>query len=112
MSQAREKDNVSPATLHPCQFEDMEQDEKFEWTVLPLPPYSQHLAPSDSLLFGPVKDGLRGQHFLDYAVIAAVSKWVASAGADFYERSIQAPVHRWRKCILSGGDYVERQSFF
>jgi len=31
----------------------------------------------------------------------------ASTGADFYERGMQALVHRWRKCIANGGDYVE-----
>jgi hypothetical protein len=44
---------------------------------------------SISPLFGPAKDGLSGQHFPDNdAVIAAVKKWVSSAGADFYESSI------------------------
>jgi hypothetical protein len=33
------------------------------WTVLPHPPYSPDLTPSDFHLFGPMKDGLRGQHF-------------------------------------------------
>jgi hypothetical protein len=48
-------------------------------------------------------------HFAIYdAVIAAVRKWLASSGADFYERGIQALVHRWQKCIMNGGDYVEK----
>lgn len=82
---------------------------KFGWTVLPHPPYSPDLAPSDFHLFGPLKDGLRGQHFPDDdAVITAVKQWLRSAGADFYERGIQALVHRWKKCIASGGDYVEK----
>lgn len=56
-----------------------------------------------------MKDGLRGQRIPDDdAVIAAVRKWVTSAGADFYERSMQALVNRLRKCMSSGGDYVER----
>jgi len=33
------------------------------WTVLPHPPYSPDLAPSDFHMFGPMKDGLHGQHF-------------------------------------------------
>jgi hypothetical protein len=78
---------------------------QFGWTVLPHPFYSPDLVPPNFHLFGPMKDGLRGQHFPDNdAVIAAVTKWVASAGAGFYERSIQALVHRWRKCIANGGD--------
>ena len=57
---------------------------KFGWTVLPHPPYSPDLAPSDFHLLGPLKDGLRGQHFPDDdAVITAVKQWLRSAGADF-----------------------------
>jgi hypothetical protein len=55
-----------------------------------------------------MKDGLRGKYFPDKdVVIAAVRKWVSSTGADFYDRSVQFPVHRWRKCIASDGDYLE-----
>jgi histone-lysine N-methyltransferase SETMAR len=81
---------------------------KFGWTVLPHPPYSPDLVLSDFHLFGPMKDGLCGQHFPDDTVITAVRKWVTSAGADFYEHSMQALVHRWRKWIASGSDHVER----
>jgi hypothetical protein len=77
---------------------------KFGWTVLPHPPHSPDLAPSDFHLFGPMKDGLCGQHFPGNAIIATVRKWVASTGADFYENSMQALVHHWRKCIANGGD--------
>ena len=28
-----------------------------------------------------------------------------------YERCMQALVHRWRKCIANGGDYVEKYCF-
>jgi hypothetical protein len=49
-----------------------------------------------------MKNGQCGQHFPDNGtVIAAVRKWVASIGADFYERS-------WQKCIANGGDSVQR----
>ena len=36
------------------------------WTVLPHPPYSPDLAPSDYHLFGPVKDALEGQPLAEY----------------------------------------------
>jgi len=79
------------------------------WTVLPHPPYSLDLAPSDFHLFGPMKDGLRGQHFpSNDAVIQAVKQWATSAGADFYKCGMQALVHRWQKCIANGGDCVEK----
>jgi hypothetical protein len=56
-----------------------------------------------------MKDGLRGQHFPSYdAVVPTVKHWATSAGADFYERRMQALVYRWRMCIANGGDYVEK----
>jgi hypothetical protein len=70
-------------------------------------PHKVYLAPSDFHLFWPKKDGLRVQHFPDDTVIAAVRKWVASTGADFYDRSMGTLGHRWRKCITSGGNYVD-----
>jgi hypothetical protein len=38
---------------------------KFGWTVLPYPPYSHDLGPSDFHIFGPLKDTLRGTSFED-----------------------------------------------
>ena len=68
-----------------------------------------HLAPSDSRLFGLMKDGLHGQHFPSYdAVVQAVEQWATSAIADLYERGMQPLVHRWRKCIASGGDCAKK----
>ena len=52
---------------------------------------------------------MRGQHFPSYdAVVRAVKQWVTSSCADFYERGMQAVVHRWRKCIANGDNYVEK----
>jgi len=33
-----------------------------------------------------------------------VKQWVTSAGAEFFERSMQVRVHRWQKCTDNGGD--------
>jgi len=98
-------DNARPHTS----LKTVEHIANLGWTVLPHPPYSPDLAPSDFHLFGPMKDGLRGQHFpSNDAVVRAVKQWATSAGADFYECGMQALVHRWRKCIANGGDYVEK----
>jgi hypothetical protein len=41
-----------------------------------------------------MKDGLRGQYFPNNnAIIASVRKWVASAHANVYKRSVQTLVH-------------------
>ena len=31
-----------------------------------------------------------------------------SAGAGLYGGGVQALVHRWRKCVANGADYVEK----
>ena len=72
------------------------------WTMLPalagtVLPHLLHIwywVPSVICLFGPMKDGLREQHFpSNNAVITAVKSWVTSAGADFCEHCVQALVH-------------------
>jgi hypothetical protein len=56
-----------------------------------------------------MKDGLSEQHFPSYdVVVRAVKQWAISGGADFYERGLQAVVHRWRKCTANGDDYIEK----
>jgi hypothetical protein len=80
----------------------MENVAKFGWILLPHSPYSPDLEPSNFHLFGLMKDGLYGQNFTNKdAITPAVRKWVAWVVA----------VHRWQKCIVSGGDLVERQWF-
>ena len=97
-----QNDNARPHTS----LKTVEHIANLGWTVLPQPPYSPDLAPSDFHLFGPMKDG---QHFPgNDAVIRAVKQWATSACADFYECAMQALVHRWRKCIANSGDYVEK----
>ena len=74
-------DNARPHTSSKT----MEHIVKFGWTVVLHPSYSPDLTPSDFNLFGPMKDGLRGQHFPSYdAVVRAVKQWATSAGADFF----------------------------
>jgi hypothetical protein len=70
---------------------------KFGWTVLPHPPYSPDLTPSNFHLFWTLKD--------------AVRKWFTSDGVDFYKHSMKAVTRCWWKCIASGDGYVEQQCF-
>jgi transposase len=83
---------------------------KMGWTVLPHPPYSPDLAPSDLHLFGSLKDALRGTHFEDdeQRVIEAVRKWLGGQDKSWYQQRIYALVPRWRKAVQIDGDYVEK----
>jgi hypothetical protein len=78
----------------------MKQIQDLKLEVLPHPPYSPDLAPSDFHLFWPLKDALRGCHFRsDEEIKEAVHDWLAQQPKDF-SRGIYASVER-------GGDYTE-----
>ena len=77
----------------------------FGWTTVTHPPYSPDLAPSDYYLFGPLKEGVREQHFTsDQEIKNAVRNWLKMQSADFYK----ALVHRWTVGIEKRGDYIEK----
>lgn len=97
-------DNARPHTS----LETREAITKLGWTVLPHPPYSPDLAPSDFHLFGPLKHALRGKKFEDdEAVIHAAKTWLRDQDNIWYKQGIHALVSRWRKAVLVDGDYVE-----
>ena len=79
------------------------------WTVLPHPPFSPHLAPSDLFLFGPLKDYLRGQKFdNDEEVAAAMKAWLRRCKPEFFANGFAQWKHRWDICVARDGDYVEK----
>ena len=98
-------DNARPHTS----IRTMEAITSFGWTVIPHPPYSPDLAPSDYHLFGPMKEGLRGNRYgNDNEVKTAVLNWLRHQPAEFYNTGIHALVHRWTVALERGGDYVEK----
>ena len=55
----------------------MDTNQKLKWNILPRPPYSSDLAPSDYHLFGPLKDHLGGKRFCNSEeVIQDVQEWL------------------------------------
>jgi histone-lysine N-methyltransferase SETMAR len=97
-------DNAHPHTS----LRTREHITKMGWTVLPHPPYSPNLAPSDFHLFGSLKDALRGTHFEDdNSEIEAVRKWLRRQDKSWYRQGIFALFPRWRKAVQVDGDYVK-----
>jgi len=75
--------------------------------VLPHPPYSPDLAPSDYQLFGPMKKMLGRQKFAsDTEVQSVVSQWLRQQPALFFALGIQKLVDRYDKCLNELGRYV------
>jgi transposase len=82
---------------------------KLGWTVLPHPPYSPDLAPSDYHLFGKVKESLRGIHYENVSEVKrAFQSWIRKTPSEFFNEGICNLVPRWQKCIAANGDYIEK----
>jgi len=83
--------------------------QRLDFLVLPHPPYSPDLAPSDFHLFSKLKEHLKGQRFsCDEEVKSAVSKWFQKQNTIFFKDGFQKLVQRWRKRIEVHGDFVEK----
>ena len=97
--------NARPHTAHLT----LEKIENMRWEVLPHPPYSPDLAPSDYHLFGFVKNQMRGQHYkTNEALQTAVRQCLWATGTEFYCKGIFKLPERWEKCVQRNGDYVEK----
>ena len=83
-----------------------------KFTVVPHPPYSPDLAPSDFWLFPNLKETLKGQHSLsDAEVEEAVRKWISSKPETFFINGMEKWIEGVKKCMAINGDYVEKYVF-
>lgn len=88
----------SMAEIHNCGFE-----------LLPHPPYSPDLAPSDFHLFPNLKKHMGGKKFLtNDEVQAEVDTYFEDLEESFFKSGVLALESRWNKCKDLDGDYVEK----
>lgn len=86
------------SVIHDCGYE-----------LLPHPPYSPDLAPSDYHLFPNLKKHLGGSKFSTKdEVIVAVNDYFADLPESFFFEGINKLQVRWKKCVELDGDYVEK----
>lgn len=77
------------------------------WDVLPHPPYSPDLAPSDYFLFRSLQNSLNGKNFNnDDDVKSYLIQFFANKNQKFYERGIMMLPERWQKVIDQNGQYI------
>lgn len=82
--------------------------ETLKWEVLPHPPYSPDVAPSDYHLFRSMAHGLADQHFRSYEEVRNwIDSWIASKDDQFFQRGIRTLPERWEKVVASDGQYFE-----
>ncbi|KAK7871090.1 hypothetical protein R5R35_010454 [Gryllus longicercus] len=82
---------------------------QFHWEHFDHPPYSLDLAPSDYHLFLHMKRELGGMRFgSDDDTKNDVESWLSKLAGSFFGNGIQKLVTRYDKCLIIGGNYVEK----
>jgi transposase len=77
-------------------------------TVLPQPPYSPDLAPSDFFLFPKLKSELKGCRFESIEAIKTNSlAHLRSIPKTAFQECLRTLKKRWQQCIQSRGEYFE-----
>ena len=72
------------------------------FSLLPHPPYSPDLAPSDFYLFRHLKKHLKGNNYGDITELKnEVEQFLIQQPSDFYRKGFDQLVQRWRKCIVA-----------
>ena len=70
------------------------------WELLPHPPYSPDLSPSDFFLFPKLKEHLKGIYFNDTNEAKQAAKtWLTKRSEDYFKNGIKEWKHRLEKCI-------------
>ena len=94
------------ARVHTCKIA-MDAVERNGYELIPHPAYSPDLAPGDYFLFLNLKKDIRGRHFRsNEEVVAAVEEW---KDPGFFSSGRMALEHRWSKCIILEGNYIEKE---
>ena len=82
--------------------------ETLKWEVLPHPPYSPDLAPSDYHLFRSMAHSLADQKFQSYEEIKNwIDTWITSKDEEFFCRGIRSLHESWEKVVANDGQYFE-----
>jgi hypothetical protein len=80
---------------------------ELDWEILPHPPYSPDLAPSDYHLFSSLSNNLRRVSFNNNAEL---QNWLddifAFKPADFLKRGIENLPERWENVVNNGVEYI------
>ena len=76
--------------------------------LLPHPPYSPDLAPSDFFLFSDLKRMLAGKKFCaDEEVIEETEAYFEAKDKSYYKNGIEKLYDRYNRCIAREGNYIE-----
>ena len=92
------------ARVHTCKIA-MDAVQRNGYELIPHPAYSPDLAPSDYFLLQNLRKDIRSNE----EVVAAVEEWVRDKDPGFFSAGRMALEHRWSKCIILEGNYIEKE---
>ena len=104
---------ISPILLHNNNRSDVFQPmlpklNKLCYKVLPHPPYSPDLLPTDYHFFKHLDNFLQGKHFHNQQDAEnAFQEFVESRSTGFYATGINELISRWQKCVDCNGSYFD-----
>lgn len=97
-------DNARPHVAQPT----LRRLHELGYEVLPHPPYSPDLSPTDFHFFRYLDNFLREKNFLNQDEIEnSFRDFIESRDSDFFSGGIRKLVERWQKCIDSDGNYFD-----
>ena len=80
---------------------------ELDWEVLPHPPYSPDLAPSDYYLFRSLHNFLRDKEYKNRdEVTNDIEFFFSSKSEEFYREGISKLLQRWQQVVDSDGEYI------
>lgn len=81
---------------------------ELKWEVIPHPPYSPDLAPSDYHLFLSMSNSFKGQKFNNRSdVQRALDDFIKSKKQEFWSDGIKKLKDRWAKTVEAEGEYFD-----
>lgn len=96
-------DNARPHAARITQ----EKIQQLNWEVLPHPPYSPDIAPSDYHLFRSLEHSLKNKSFKSITDIEThLNFFFASKPKTFFTEGIENLQKRWRTVVENDGDYI------
>lgn len=105
-TQSHHKARSNPPTWQRIAVATREIISRLNWEILPHPPYSPDLAPSDYHLFLNLQNSLNGKIFTsEVHVKNVVTSFFETQTENFYRKGISDLIDRWRKCVAFEWDY-------